>query len=49
MESEIKNSIEKKLVKYNKFTETSPAFRANFIIKKKMEAFLPISLNILST
>ena len=39
MESEIKNSIEKKLVKYNKFTETSPAFRANFIIKKKNGGF----------
>ncbi len=39
MESEIKNSKEKKLVKYNKFTETSPAFRANFIIKKKNGGF----------
>lgn len=33
-ESEIKKSLEKRLVKYNKFTETSPAFRANFMIKK---------------
>lgn len=38
-DSEVKNSKEKKLIKYNKFTETSPAFRANFIIKKKNEGF----------
>ncbi|MDA7838489.1 hypothetical protein N9A15_04780 [Candidatus Pelagibacter sp.] len=38
-ESEIKSSKEKKLLKYNKYTETSPAFRANFIIKKKDGGF----------
>jgi hypothetical protein len=33
-DSEIKSFKEKKLIKYNKFTETSPAFRSNFMIKK---------------
>lgn len=38
-DSEIKKSKEEKLIKYNKFTETSPAFRANFIIKKTNGGF----------
>lgn len=31
---EIENNTEKKLLRYNKFTETSPAFRSNFLVKK---------------
>lgn len=38
-DSEIKKSKEEKLIKYNKFTETSPAFRANFILKKRDGGF----------